>query len=148
MAKQQTQVTVLPKTEAKPLPRYHFPRECLDQDYFCLLGTGQRMSASMDLGMLANDKFVSPLQYLLRQLSQDGFNVDACEAELTAMREHICNEAANLQGLTKIVDGMLNRRPSVAMAELWLREREKKRLDDRMRKRMAQKYPHAFMKYD
>lgn len=83
-------------------PRYHFPREVLEQDQFTLLGNGNRIVASLAIGMLSSEKFDSPLAALLSQLSNDGCDVTACEAEFRAMREIVCNIGRDLEGVEGI----------------------------------------------
>lgn len=91
----------LPKpVAAKVLPagRYHYPRSLLNQAYF----SGKNGSATLDLAMLTNAKFISPLLSLLNQLRTDGHEVTAPLDEALAMRtslmqtEQAINEISHL----------------------------------------------------
>lgn len=70
--------------ERKNTPRYHYPRNMLEQPYFTYPGTGK---VTLRLSMLANTtQYVSPLMALLNQLRSDGHEVTAAFDEAVAMR--------------------------------------------------------------
>ena len=62
--------------------KYHYPSKLLDQPYFVVPATGK---ADLTLGMLSNDKFVSPALSLLKAMRADGHDVSAVFDEVQAL---------------------------------------------------------------
>ncbi len=74
-----------PQVQAK---RYQYPKEMLMQPYFCGTKEDGTMSLpKLDLRTFGDSKFESPLARLLKELHDDGHNVDAPFAELAAIQE-------------------------------------------------------------
>lgn len=65
--------------------KYNYPRELLGQPDF----TSSEGTVRLDINMLANRKFISPLFALLNELRTDGHEVTAPLAEAEAMRQGI-----------------------------------------------------------
>lgn len=64
--------------------RYHYPRKMLDQPYFVLPKTGQTL---LNISVLTNSTYVSPLMALLNQMRSEGHEVTAPFDEALAMRK-------------------------------------------------------------
>jgi|SRR5450830_696457 len=62
--------------------KYHYPSTLLDQPYFVVPATGK---ADLTLGMLSNDKFVSPALKLLKTMRADGHDVSGVFDEVQAL---------------------------------------------------------------
>ncbi len=62
--------------------KYHYPSTLLDQPYFVTPATGK---ADLTLGMLSNDKFISPALSLLKAMRTDGHDVSAVFDEVQAL---------------------------------------------------------------
>ncbi len=75
-----TKVTALPAAR-----KYNYPRELLGQPDF----TSSEGTVRLDINMLANRKFISPLFGLLNELRTDGHEVTAALTEAEAMRQGI-----------------------------------------------------------
>lgn len=65
--------------------KYNYPRQLLGQPDF----TSSEGTVRLDINMLANRKFISPLFALLNELRTDGHEVTAPLAEAEAMRQGI-----------------------------------------------------------
>ena len=79
--------------------RYFYPREALEQPYFCVNIYGHKFPNQLGLSCLSNEKFESQIALLLSQLANEGFDVSGPEAELRAMREVIRNAARKIDEL-------------------------------------------------
>jgi len=70
--------------KALPAGRYHYPRKMLDQPYFVSPKTGQTL---LNISVLTNSTYVSPLMALLNQMRSEGHEVTAPFDEALAMRK-------------------------------------------------------------
>ncbi|HEX7687705.1 MAG TPA: hypothetical protein VF453_08360 [Burkholderiaceae bacterium] len=98
----------LPPIEAG---KFFYPKSMLTQAYFCRGGTGIWSSPSMSLGMLVNERFVSPMGALLEQLEAEGHNVAGARAEWLAFRELAKGLKGDFDALSQQVMRIQMRRP-------------------------------------
>ena len=75
--------------------KYNYPRKLLEQDGFIT----PELYASLNISMLANKHYVSPLMHLLNELRVDGHDVSAAWAEAIAMRDGILEADATLNDI-------------------------------------------------
>lgn len=67
--------------------KFNYPTLLLWQRYFSLGGTGARYLPTLNASMLVNEKFISPLGSLLKQLIAEGHDVQGALLEYEALRE-------------------------------------------------------------
>lgn len=79
---------IKPKQQPKALPtpkKYNYSRKLLEQDGFCTRSD----PAKLNIFILSNKHYVSPLMHLLNELRTDGHEVSVAWDEAIAMREGI-----------------------------------------------------------
>ena len=89
----------MPLKAAVSLPsekKYHYPRRLLEQSGFI---TKDR-TAGLNIAMLSNNHFVSPLMHLLNELRTDGHEVSAAWDEAIAMRDGILQANTALDSIS------------------------------------------------
>ncbi len=73
-------------TKALPAPKkYNYPRKLLEQDGFII----SDRPAALNISMLSNKHYVSPLMHLLNEMKVDGHDVSAAWDEAIAIRDGI-----------------------------------------------------------
>ncbi len=77
------------------LKKYNYPRKLLEQDGFF---TGSNPVA-LNISMLSNNHYVSPLMHLLNELRIDGHEVSAAWDEAIALRDGILQASDALENI-------------------------------------------------
>lgn len=93
---------------------YCYPKSMLTQAYFCRGGTGVWDAPCMSLGMLVNERFVSPMGALLDQLEAEGHNVSGARAEWLAFRELARGLDGEVEALSRQLTRLQHKRPVAA----------------------------------
>jgi hypothetical protein len=81
--------TTRPRSSAKKITKYHYPKSLLIQEYFCNYGAMRDKWHDLEfsLGTLGDENFVSPMGALLDQLEREGHNVKGARCEWLAFRD-------------------------------------------------------------
>jgi hypothetical protein len=94
--------------------KFAYPASMLLQAYFCLGGNGVWQQPCLDLGMLTDEKFISPMGALLDQLESEGHDVGGARAEWMAFRELSSSLRTSTKQLVELGYELQQRRPVLA----------------------------------